>query len=325
MDAVSSFMVGLPSIILTLNHDSAEPKNVHDWELYEDMTELPESRPLSDITPVSYIISKARILQPLGEIVDFVSSPESHSYEKALQIDAKLSTSHLTMPSHFQLRNIQQSGGYTQNTINRMAQIAFLFHLGVCVLHRRFLVRGRHDSKFSRSRERCIGSAMALLDHQRILYEVAKKTGSVTAVHWFQISALSQSFILPAVILCLDLRHERQKLQEKGIPSAWTGVVPAAKMLDAVKTAHMIWREAKDVSVETRKVYQALSHLLESVDCTDKAAPSPSINFDPSGSIQANETANGGTGLDFDHMFSSQINDMDIDWVSHPPILMTIS
>lgn len=117
------------------------------------------------------------------------------------------------MPSHFHLPDIGQTAGYSPaTTVNRMVQIELLFHQGVCVLHRRFLVGGRSDdARFARSREQCIKSAMALLNHQNILYEVAKKTGSLKAQYWFQVSFMSHDFILLAVIGCLNLRYREKE------------------------------------------------------------------------------------------------------------------
>ena len=313
MDAVSSFMVGLPSITRTVDHDSAEPKNVHDWELYDGIVELPASRPLSHTTPVSYSIAKARLLQPLGEVVDFVSSMQCDSYDRALQIDEKLTSAHLQMPPHLRLRSVEQTAGLSPNTINRMVQIEFLFHQGVCVLHRGFLVRGRFDKRFARSREQCLRSAMVLLNHQRVLYEVSNKTGSAKALYWFQLSFISQAFILPAVILCLDLRHRKNNNTGDDQSNSWSGDIQEESMLEALKTAHLIWKDAKDISLETWKVYRVLSQFVENLDASEKDGTSSNPPETTSNITEQTATAESDV---FYQSLSASVNEMDIDWVS---------
>jgi hypothetical protein len=316
MDAVSSFMVGLPSMTRTIDYDCGEPRNIHDWELYEGMTELPASRPPSEATPVSYLLAKARLLRPLGDVVDFISSPHSDSYDRALQIDEQLSNEHLQMPSHLRLRDIEQTTTYSAAAINRMVQIEFLFHQGVCVLHRRFLARGRLDHRYARSREQCIKSALALLNHQRVLYEVATKTGSLRDLYWFRMSFTSHAFILPAVILCLDLRHSKRGFTESDQSNSWNGDTQDKAMLDAVRTAQTIWKEGQDMSPETWKVHRVLSQLLESLDAGEKDDSLQSRKLEPALAIPEPVSLVQNGKLDLDQSISTSVYDMDIDWVS---------
>lgn len=60
LDGLLSFQVGLPSNIREEFHDTKQPRNIHDWELYEGMKELPPSRPSSEVTPIAYLIAKNR-------------------------------------------------------------------------------------------------------------------------------------------------------------------------------------------------------------------------------------------------------------------------
>jgi hypothetical protein len=49
-----SVQIGLPKSIRCAECDTELPRNVHEEELYEDMEELPPSRPLTEETEVSY-------------------------------------------------------------------------------------------------------------------------------------------------------------------------------------------------------------------------------------------------------------------------------
>lgn len=311
-DAISSFVVGLPGMIRAVDHDTAEPRNIHDWELYEGMTELPPSRPPSEVTPVSYLIAKTRLFRPLGAVVDFVSSLRPDSYDVALQIDKQLSRAHFQLPPHLQMRDLEESASDLSSDVNRRVQLEFLFHQGVCVLHRRFLVPGRLDSRFAHSHEQCIKSAVVLLNLQSILYEFAKMTDSVKAQHWYHVSCISQEFILPAVILCLDLRHRKKGLTEGGTPRSWSGDPQQKAMLEALTTACKIWRAVQDISPETWKVYRVLSQLLEALGVDEEDSSSIPQKRAPKPSTPGQDFAS----HILDQNNGTSFTEMDIDWVS---------
>ena len=315
LDSVSSFMVGLPSMIRAVDHDTAEPRNIHDWELYDGISELPASRPWTEVTPVSYLIAKARLLRPLGAVMDFVSSLQHDSYEKALQIDEQLSTAYHQMPSHIRIRDIERTARYSPATVNRMVQVELLFHHGVCVLHRQFLVRSRHGTQFARSREQCINSAIAILNQQSILYEVGKATDSVNAVYWFRVSPISQVFALPAVILCLDLRYRKESTDGNYTKSS-DEVHENKAVLEALRTAYNIWKEAQNLSPDSQKVFRVLSQLFENlgIDTQDDCVNSQKSELPAS--IPDQSAATHSDQFALEQNTSPSIDEMDIDWVS---------
>jgi predicted secreted protein len=53
-DLLFSVQIGLPKAIRYSECDTELPRNIHEEELYEDMKELPPSRPLTEETEVSY-------------------------------------------------------------------------------------------------------------------------------------------------------------------------------------------------------------------------------------------------------------------------------
>ena len=56
MDDVASFLVGFPRMMPAIYSDAMEPRNLYDWELSDDTTILPPSRPLTENTPSTYMI-----------------------------------------------------------------------------------------------------------------------------------------------------------------------------------------------------------------------------------------------------------------------------
>lgn len=169
------------------------------------------------------------------------------------------------------MRPIEESFNDPKSLISRRVQLEILFHQGMCVLHRKFMVQGRIDGRFEPSRRRCIRSAMALISIQELLYQEARGTVDDRlrfTRHWYRFSFTSQDFILSAMILCLDLR--RKKVPESnGILNAGVEFDQESKIA-AIKKAFQIWKYAQKSLPEATKVYRVLSYMIEMLGIADK-------------------------------------------------------
>lgn len=270
LDIISSLLLGLPTMIRAVDFDTTEPLNVHDWELTKDMIDLPRSRPLSQETPMVYLIAKGRILRAMRGILEFLSSLRPESYDTVLNLEEELSQAHVQVPPHLQLSSSRNVAGDHPSLISRQVQLQFLYHQGMCLLHRKFFTQGRFDSRFSRSRARCIESAAALLSLQDMLYKDAKARNSVNTSQWFRIPLASHDFILAAVILCLELRKEWEEapLTEQ---KSWAQNTQHKAILLSLETSCNIWKEIRMSSLEAWKVYQVLSSMLDTFGVDGKA------------------------------------------------------
>ncbi|TVY85018.1 Equisetin cluster transcription factor eqxF [Lachnellula suecica] len=273
MDALMSFQSGLPSMVRSLRYDTLDPSNLYSTELYEGMTKLPPSRPKSDVTPISYLLAKGRLAHILGEIGDFLSSLDSLSYDTVMKLDGDLSSARAELPAHFQ---VQSGKSQTPTLFSQTVQLEILYHQAMCILHRKFLAKGRVDQIFERSRTRCLESAMGVLSLQVILYEDAKRPGGKTsfAHNWCRLSFTSQDFILAAIVLCLDLRHIQIEDAEKATSRLAAATEQQESILTALNRACHIWKEAKDSSPETSKMYGVFSHMLNTLGISDKSTNS---------------------------------------------------
>jgi hypothetical protein len=65
-DLLFSIQIGLPKCIRYAECDTQPPRNLYEEELYEDMKELPPSRPVSEDTEISYQVVKLQIMRAYG-------------------------------------------------------------------------------------------------------------------------------------------------------------------------------------------------------------------------------------------------------------------
>jgi len=262
MDDMISFQAGLPSMMRSVQSDTMEPLNIYDTELYEGMTQLPPTRPITDETPTSYMFGKGTILKVLGDIAHFLGSLDGFSYSKVHELDEELTLAYLGLPPHLRMSALERPE-MGSSLYGQIIQLEILYHQGICVLHRKFSAKGRIDPKFGHSRTRCLQSAMRLLSLQGLLFKDAKRPdGTISfAQHWYRLSFTSQDFILAAIILCIDLRHRKLEDAAKGTDSV-SADIEEKPILAALSDACQIWNEAKESSAEAWKVHRVFSQML---------------------------------------------------------------
>jgi hypothetical protein len=317
LDAIFSFQMGLPSMVRAETHDIQEPRNIYDWELYEDMTELPPSRPRTEITPVSYLLAKDILLKAIGGIVDLLSSLNPYSYEEVLRLDDELSKAQAEMPSYLQMRSLDDSKGDPLTLISRRFQLEILFHQAMCVLHRKFVAQGRLDRRYQPSRNRCIRSAMALLSIQELLYQEAKgEVGEHIQFtrHWYRFCFTSQDFITGSMILALDLRHRRVAEAANGTQLSGTDFSDE-QIIAALQGAFQIWEYAQESVPDAQKVYRVLAHMLDMLGITQTMENQRNPEVSAASALPpSDQVSQGIVGLENEVLLDT----MNIDWVRCP-------
>jgi hypothetical protein len=298
LDTLMSFLVGLPSSIRALDSDTQEPRNLNLWELAEDMTSLPPSRPNTEHTPVLYLLCKRLLLTAMADIVHYLSSLKSCSNSRVLELDSALQEAYAQIPPHllFHPRPYHLDND-SPSLYDMKTQLHFLYNHGMCILHRKFL----SQPHFSQSRERCIQSALKLLALQQNLYEYAKAKGEKAKRHWYRVSYVTHEFILAAMILVMDLRRrDEDENSQRG------------EILESLFKARMVWKEARDHSAMAMKVYTVLSNMLQSLSVVESAGIEPISTLPVESVFDAGQFVVP-TEEEENPDFRTE---MDIDWVS---------
>ncbi|KAJ4290251.1 hypothetical protein N0V90_010466 [Kalmusia sp. IMI 367209] len=247
MDNMASFQVDFPRMIPATHSDTKEPRNLHDWELSEDAIALPPSRPLSEYTPVTYLIVKGRLLTILSRVTDFNSRPRLGSYEVVLDIDRALQDELEGFPAYMKAVSANEDTRAPPTVANFPTfSLLHMYHLGMCNLHRKFMARVKDDDRFKLSRERCVSSALSLLTFQRNLDP-----------SFYKISQARQTFALAAMLLFLELELRRKDSDSGASPDS-------SFLLQALENSASSWAEAMHACDETWTIYQLLVRMLDS-------------------------------------------------------------
>jgi hypothetical protein len=127
-DLLFSFQLSLPSMVRLGDCDTDLPRNIYDDEFDEDSTDLPPSRPLNEATPVSYMISKARLAFGFGRVVEQISSVSNCTYEEVMKMDNNIREIRDTLPDHLKFRSMQDSVLDPAALIMQRFNVRILFH-----------------------------------------------------------------------------------------------------------------------------------------------------------------------------------------------------
>lgn len=302
MDDMSSFVGGFPRMMMAIYSDTQEPRNLHDWELTEETTVLPPSRPYTESTSTTYLLLKGRLFKALGRVGDFSTSPGLASYEAVLEVDRALHSAYEDFPPHMKPDVVGDKGRLNMQGRANFAKVSLLgmYHRGMCTLHRRFLAKSRGDSRYKLSRDRCISSALVTLGFQYGL-----------ETSWYKLAQTRHMLILAGMVLILELELRRKAPDKDDAPDSEV-------LVQALKESCAGWAEATETCDEALRFHRYLVGMLAGFRPRAGADPeagssqtiSPQVPFDLSGIPLQFEAPSGGAS------FENDLSNMDFDWVS---------
>ncbi|KAF2232309.1 hypothetical protein EV356DRAFT_517607 [Viridothelium virens] len=274
-DMLFSFQSGLPLMIRACDFDTEVPRNLYDDELYEDMKALPPPRPSHEATPVSYMASKARLAVVFGKVVEAVQTLCPPSYDDILKLDEDLRRIRGETPPHLAFRAISDSSRDPANLIMQRYSLELMYQKALCVLHRKFLGRGREQSRYVYSRRTCIDAAMELLQQQTTIQKEVGPGGRLRSVKWFVSSLTTHDFLIAAMIVCLDLyiTAESARLGRATVDMDIYSQERRESMFAALEQSYSIWESLKDHSVEAFKAATILRVMLDKLETCKQLRP----------------------------------------------------
>ncbi|KAH8423065.1 putative C6 transcription factor [Aspergillus melleus] len=267
LDSLISFQVGVPRTIQDWQHDVEPPRNLSDEDIYEDMEQLPPSKPDNEVTATSYTRVKSRIMSVFGKISDLAYSREPVTYEQTLEIDRRLEEAHNMITPAFKLRPLDQSIADPAELILRRYTLELLYQKARCVLHRRYLGEVHTDFRYAYSRWACMSASKEILRHQADLYHETQPGGILYRDRQFPNSLQYADYLLAAMIICLELSSN--KITGPQLSHANNDVTVVIKgqedLLASLEMSHSIFEKSREQSADAQKAHAALTVMLRRV------------------------------------------------------------
>lgn len=287
IDAGASAQFGLPRMIRVLQSNTAEPTNLLDEDIRKDMCEIPSARPESIVTPVQYFVAKNRILSVLGKISDLNLSTQSPQYMEIFSLDGSLHSAYDNIPQPLVMRAMTNSIMDSPSLILKRIYVALLFNKAKCVLHRRYLIRGKTDKRYVYSRTACLESALAILQIQDTMNQEMQPGRRLYGDRGKVSSVVRGDFLLATTILCVDANHSITNKRSSPLSSVTPDLGLSETVINALQGAYSIWARATDSSREAQQATQALKLVLDkalvtktSLGSAETTAPSSNAHAD---------------------------------------------
>ncbi|RDA86006.1 hypothetical protein CP532_4856 [Ophiocordyceps camponoti-leonardi (nom. inval.)] len=265
-DVVFSLQVSLPGMINEHDCDTQLPNNLYDDDFDPDTSELPPSRPNTEATPTSYIIAKARLCNELGNVLQATNKVgQNISYDDILQFDAKLRHVAQELPPHLKISPLEESRDPLTLIVARFS-IDILYQKILCLLHRKYMSKARQNPRYAPSRRSAIEASLQAMSHLQTLHRESRGNGRLRAVAWYVKSIATKEFILPAMLIVLDL-HFDNMARQSGAPLDHDGAFlwsleERSSMISTLEEAASIWRSLADSSMEAFKAAKVVDIVL---------------------------------------------------------------
>jgi hypothetical protein len=257
LDALTSYQMGLPAIVQDLHCDTKPPRNLFDEDFGPGSTQLPPSRPETELTPILHVINKARLSSCFREIFSRVLLGGSDDYQEIMELHQRLTAAHESLSPRLRLGTLHDTVTVPPHLLLRRCTLELLFQKCLCMLHRRHMTKSFTDPEFSLSRSLCVEAAMRILTVQSDMLD-KKKFGHILRESKGLISSLEQTdFILAATIVCLELGSGTS--QEASLHNPGCATSTKASLVDALNSSHQHLAAMKDVSVECQQAYEIVS------------------------------------------------------------------
>nr|UPQ41315.1 GAL4-like Zn(II)2Cys6 (or C6 zinc) binuclear cluster DNA-binding domain [Hypoxylon sp. CO27-5] len=249
--------MGLPSMLKDHQIDTEPPHNLLDSDFDEDATELPPSRPDTELTPVLYIITRSRVARLWGNVRDMATDTRLHKYEEVLAMEARLHAHQCSLPQTLKMQPIAQSLADPPQLIMQRIWLEICYLRLHMVLHKNYFMVPTQHKRYSHSRSVCVKSALKIIEHQHLVYDLVNPDGLLYDSRWKLSSVMNNEFLLATGILCAYLK------QVLDIPQSAVEGTSTEEISQLLTKSSECWQRFRSTSRHARKAIDTIRLVLK--------------------------------------------------------------
>ncbi|KAI1814683.1 hypothetical protein GGS20DRAFT_585281 [Poronia punctata] len=245
---VTSGQLGVPRLINDTFVDTAEPRNLLDSDLSPNMTELPPSRPETEVTPILIVLSRLRTGRVYAAVADAVTSSQPSTYAQILQVDRQIEDMFSQVPAY--CRFAPQPGTLPEPgpvLLNRLS-IQMSYHKALIILHWRFMSLAKTDDRYSYSTKTTVAAALKLLQLHHEINEGLQTGGRFFSMKWKLSSFFNHDLLMAMSILCFYIRQNGDNMSTHELKS----------VKEALRQAGGLWRYRPSITDELKRAIAAI-------------------------------------------------------------------
>lgn len=299
LDIQISGQVGLPRMSREDQGDTAEPRNLLDEDLHQNMEELPPPRPEAVQTDIQYSLSESKLLSVRGRINDWTETLTNRRINLAIagadvsRLDKQLDDTYAMLPEPLRMRPMARSLVDNAETILRRLLLFLHIQEAKCLLHFRHatLVSSHSDDGEYRDQRmaahsKYVEAALQILQCQQTLYDETQLSGRLYKDRWKLTPLLRAPCLLATAILCFDINsgnntqsHDpsvQQPSRENGGNMNSQNIelndITPGRRDEIVRALHescLVWTHLSEKSKEAHRAAAAVRSILNKLHNTD--------------------------------------------------------
>lgn len=249
IDILTSFQLGLPSMVKTIATDIEPPNNLLDRDFGPSTKVLPPSRGMNELTPASYMRTNRDITRIFSQAADLGHSTVPVAHDEVMRLDNELTTACANVPPVLTLEDINGVDTDPPEQLMFRINLKLLILKTRLILHRNFMLvpleqlsEAEQAQGIGTSRKICVDSALEVLHLQHSIHAESQLGGKLYTVQWYMGSISTHDFLLAAMVVCLNLSQqisEDDHLRTIGT-ALWCPRRQA--MADTLEKSYQIWK-----------------------------------------------------------------------------------
>ncbi|KAK0752018.1 hypothetical protein B0T18DRAFT_320084 [Schizothecium vesticola] len=280
IELLTSFHMGLPSMLNGLEADVNPVSNLGDEDIYPGMSALPPSKPDSEQTQMTYARWKSQICAIFGQIAAQTNSITVPAYSEVMRLDALLEAKWKQVPAFMKVKSMEESMSDPPAIIHQRFGLASLYQKSRCILHRRYITEAIPKKEHAYSRRVCLEGAEEMLRYQDAIH-LATLPGGVLRQHgWFLAALATYDFLIAAMIVYVLYQSETYPDAETLGERKETGATsPPSKedLVEMLRRSHRIWLIVTLDNSAAKKAADILETMLTKIEQSKKAGEEDSI------------------------------------------------
>lgn len=306
LDIQISGQVGLPRMAREDQGDTAEPRNLLDEDLHQNMQELPPPQPEAVQTDIQYSLSESKLLSVRGKINDWTETLTNRRINLAIaeadvsRLDTQLDDAYATLPEPLRMRPMTRSLVDNAETILRRLVLFLYKQEAKCLLHFRHSTLllchsdgGESHDRHMSAHSQYVEAALQILQCQRTLYDETQLSGRLYKDRWKLSPLLRAPCLLATAVLCAEIdssNHQSEDASGQQPPQNNRGnmrsqiirlndMTPEKRdeVVQALHESCLVWTHLSEKSQEAQKVAEAVRSVLNQMHNTD-INPSPALD-----------------------------------------------
>lgn len=273
MDLMMSFMLGLPSNIHLETCDTKAPRNLLDSDFDVDTKVLPEARSEQEATRLLWFIVKVRQMPNFSKASRDALSFNENSEAEILALDHDIRQMYTTIPDVLRTRPLSESLADEPFLIMTRLYVEFIYLKSICVLHRRYMVRG--DAFSTRC---CVEAGKQIVGKFIEMYREFSPGGQLCTERWMLSNFTVNDVLLGIMVLCLVLHRRRKTQSGSDVDPTIQYTIDEAteyEIVGLLGQAHAILAEKSQASRDVRRVSHAVQLTLRGPESSSKLSFSP--------------------------------------------------